>query len=316
MIRSRILPFMLSAHTALPATAQNLVPNGGFEEVIDCPDWQSQLDRTAFWFDPSEGGTPDYYHACATNAWYATPGSTVGFQETVDGQAYAGIFLWIEDVLTNWREYLEVGLASPLVQGQCYRLSLRANLADFSGFTTDALGVCLAQDSILAGDPYPPGIVPQVLLSPGTFLDRDAWTLLQGDFIAQGGERFLMIGNFSWDAQTTTPALPDGPPNTGDFAYALVDAVSLTPCSAITIGLEEQEAGLVQGTVLFTDRLEVNMGVAPDGHYSVLDAQGRLMCVGSITDSSVDTANWSQGPYVVEIRSIRGRVWRRAVIKG
>lgn len=37
------------------AHAQQLVPNPGFEELLQCPDFQSQLDRTAHWFDPSVG---------------------------------------------------------------------------------------------------------------------------------------------------------------------------------------------------------------------------------------------------------------------
>ncbi len=99
-----------SAFWASTAFPQNLVPNGGFEEVLECPDFQSQLDRTAHWFDPSEMGTPDYYHACG-DPWYSVPDNTVGFQEPVDGQAYVGMFLWIY-LLEDVRELIEVELLS------------------------------------------------------------------------------------------------------------------------------------------------------------------------------------------------------------
>ena len=80
------------------AHAQQLVPNPGFEELLQCPDFQSQLDRTAHWFDPSAGGTPDYFHACGAPL-YSVPDNAAGVQDPVSGQAYAGIFLWIQNVL-------------------------------------------------------------------------------------------------------------------------------------------------------------------------------------------------------------------------
>lgn len=295
-----------------PAVAQNLVPNAGFEEVLACPDFQSQLDHTTHWFDPSEGGTPDYYHACG-DPWYAVPQNTVGFQEPVDGVAYAGIFLWIEDVLVDWREYLEVGLTVPLVPGQCYRFRMHANLGDFSGFTTDRLGVHFATDSILSADPFPPGMSPHIALAPGTFLDRTDWITLEGEYEAGGGERFLMIGNYYDNAGTTTQAVPGGPPNTGDFVYCYVDSVSLTPCGAIALDVSEAPPSFIQGAMPFTDVLHLRL---PSGleDFIVRDSTGRVLVSGRAVDVVLDSSQWPSGCYQVELKGSHG-AYRTRVLK-
>lgn len=48
---------------AFSVGAQNLVPNGDFEDYTQCPDYVSQIDRAVGWFRPTEG-TSDYLHAC------------------------------------------------------------------------------------------------------------------------------------------------------------------------------------------------------------------------------------------------------------
>ncbi len=307
---------ILALHSLLACTsvgnAQELVPNGSFEEVLICPDWQSQLDRTAFWFDPSEGGSPDYYHACG-EPLYALPDNTVGFQESVDGQGYVGIFLWIANVLDEWREYIEVGLTSPLIPGQCYQFRMHANLADFSDKTTDDLGVFFSMDSVLSDDPYPPGMAPQLALAPGTFLDRESWTVLEGAYIANGGERFLMIGNFLWDAETSVQVSPGGTPNTGDFVYCLVDSVSLTPCGAIALGMEGPSDPIVLGAMPITDELHL-VDAVRGAKFTVCDLAGRRISTGVITDGMIDARHWAIGTYVVEVAT-PARIQRATVMK-
>jgi len=299
---------IIIANSALQA--QNLVPNGGFEEVLECPDFQSQLDRTAHWFDPSAMGTPDYYHACG-EPWYSVPDNTVGFQEPVDGQAYVGIFLWIH-LLEDMREMIEVELLNTLQAGQCYRFRMHANLGDFSQRTTDDLGVFFSDSAITTQTAEPPPVLPHIALAPGTYLNKSDWTVLEGEYVASGGERYLMIGNYLLDAQTTLVADTGG---TGNFVYCHIDSVSLTPCGAIALGVEEEDTSIVEGPIPFQDRLAIRMERAPGGTCRVTDMQGRLMWTGDATNAHVETSSWPVGPYAVEVRSREGRVARCVVAK-
>ncbi|MBP6310680.1 MAG: hypothetical protein KA408_00305 [Flavobacteriales bacterium] len=296
------LPHVFLLWSAI-AVAQNLVPNPSFEERLLCPDFQSQLDRTAFWFDPSEDGTPDYYHEC-NGGLYSVPNSTVGFQQSVQGKAYVGIFLWIENVLTDWREYIEVELMSELQAGECYRFHMYANLADFSGRTTDALGVHFYPDSVLRNDPYPPGEVPHLALSSGTYLDREEWTVLEGEYTAAGGERFLMIGNYEWNAQTSTEVVPGGPANTGNFVYCLVDSVTLTPCVQTSIQdpfLSDNEEPIIVNVQ--DGRIVMHGSMGANAVYSITDQMGKQVAQGACSDQFISTARFVPGIYFLEVRS-------------
>lgn len=296
------------------AHAQQLVPNPGFEELLQCPDFQSQLDRTAHWFDPSVGGTPDLFHACG-EPLYSVPGNAVGVQDPVNGQAYAGIFLWIQNVLDEWREYLEVPLTAPLNAGTCYHFRMHANLGDFSGFTTDALGVHFAMDSVLTDDPFAPGLEPHISLAPGTFLDRNVWTVVEGEYTAAGGERFLLIGNLNNDAGTTVQPLPPGPPNTGDHIYAFIDSVTVTPCGGIALALPEATASSLRIPSPVPDVLQLPLSAA-DVRVRVFDSAGRTVHAGAAGEGTVHTAAWRPGVYVVELSGPRGVLLRQRVLKG
>lgn len=300
----RTTTLVLCYSAVVRLAAQNLIPNPGFEEVLLCPDFQSQLDRTAFWFDPSEGGTPDFYHACATDAWFSTPQSTVGFQEPADGQGYSGIFLWFGNVLNEWREFIEVELTEPLVADRCYHLTLHANLADYSGHTTDALGARFYPDSVLLTNPFPPGEAPHIELVEGSFLSREDWTILEGDYIAMGGERFVMIGNYRTDAETSTQALTGGPPNTGNFAYALIDAMSLVECTTLNVG-DDVPANwrpfVHAGSISF-------LGTPPRGsRYRMLDSTGRVLGQGRITSNTIPLPGNIEGVLLFECEDGRSR---------
>ena len=40
------------------ASAQNLIPNGDFEQLAGCPTYISQIDSAAYWFNPTLGIGP------------------------------------------------------------------------------------------------------------------------------------------------------------------------------------------------------------------------------------------------------------------
>jgi hypothetical protein len=293
--------------------AQELIPNGGFEEMLQCPDFQGQMDRTAFWFDPGPA-TPDYFHACAGNGWFSVPQSLHGFQEPFEGQARAGEFIWIGNAAAaEQREYMEVELLEPLVKDRCYRLRLRVNLADFSGRTTDAFGARFYADSVLLPNLFPPGDPPHIALPAGTFLDRDAWTLLEGEHIASGGERFIMLGNFLFDAQTVTLPLTGGPANTGNWVYVFIDAVSLTPCAAMA-STESSSAGAPR-PVITDGALRWAGAPEPGSRYRLRDTTGRLVAEGAIGSAPIQLGSAPGSILIVERISRSGSLFYRVIAR-
>jgi hypothetical protein len=68
--------------------AQNLVPNGDFEQYHSCPTFHSQLDSALYWFNPGlylpGNSTPDYYNACGSPP-ASVPDNFCGSQNALSG---------------------------------------------------------------------------------------------------------------------------------------------------------------------------------------------------------------------------------------
>ena len=72
-----LLGFMLP----MGVFAQNLVPNGGFEEYRNCPRYLGNFqDDVAYWTTPTAGST-DYFHLCSQHM--GTPENFNGAQITL-----------------------------------------------------------------------------------------------------------------------------------------------------------------------------------------------------------------------------------------
>jgi hypothetical protein len=95
------------------------------------------------------------------------------------------------------REYLQFALERPLESGRRYRLSFRVSAAENSGYITDRVGAIFSAVDRRKG--LPPGLREraQVENPLGRMLgDTAGWMQVSGIHNAQGGERFVIIGNF------------------------------------------------------------------------------------------------------------------------
>src|SRR5688572_7787006 len=86
--------------------AQNLVPNGSFEEYSVCPGSYSRHPaefRVASWRTLNTG-SPDYFNTCSDGE-AAVPYNWAGVSDPFDGHGYAGIYTWMQ-LEKEYREYL------------------------------------------------------------------------------------------------------------------------------------------------------------------------------------------------------------------
>lgn len=224
------------------ACGQNLVPNPSFERYTNCPSSISLFDYAAPWFTPTDG-TTDLFSSCAgPGSFVTTPTNMAGVQTPLTGQAYAGAAVWsvyglnTNNTYRDYREYLEVPLLSPLFSGRRYQVSFYVSCSESRPYAIAELGACLTPGPLITnGFSRNFNVVPQVE-NPSTNLlaSTNTWMLVQGTFIATGGESYLTIGNFRTDANTTwtnhNPAAP-----APDYAYYLFDDVSVVMlCDPLT----------------------------------------------------------------------------------
>ncbi|MEW6470396.1 MAG: gliding motility-associated C-terminal domain-containing protein [Bacteroidota bacterium] len=236
MKRKAILRIFLSIAflaAAKKSDTQNLVPNYSFEVYSSCPTNAAEIYKAIPWFQPSiangniyNSSSSEYFHSCNLTI-VGVPLNFAGRQIAFAGQGYAGIVLYAG----NNREYIEVKLIDSLIAGKTYCLSFYISLAESSEWGIDMIGGYLANDSVLTSVITYIPVIPQVEnATSNTITDTSGWVLISGSFIAQGGEKFLTIGNFRDNSNTQlTPMNPQFP---SGYAYYYIDDVSLICCDS------------------------------------------------------------------------------------
>ena len=124
--------------------------NGSFEQYDSCPDNGGQVNRALYWFSANNGlgGSAEYFNACDNPGICGVPNNFIGghhFAKT--GNAYAGIMLY--ENVSEYREYIEGILTSPLQTNAHYYVSFHVSLSNYASFGIDALGAYFTNDSLI-----------------------------------------------------------------------------------------------------------------------------------------------------------------------
>lgn len=226
---------------ASPSGAQNLVPNGDFEDYTQCPDYVSQIDRASGWFRPTEG-TSDYFHACLGVPWsLSVPDNSFGNEAAHSGDGYAGFYCFYANDAAGVpgdddREYVTHALAQPLVPGSTYAVEFFVSLADASKYAVRDIGALLSMSPPLRSDEFAIEGDPQVTNSTLALMDeKDGWTRINGCFVADSAYGYITIGNFHPAATTAYTEMSTEYPLTF-YSYYFVDDVSVTMTTAPDVG--------------------------------------------------------------------------------
>ena len=195
------------------------MPNGSFEELSDCP-IGADIEKAIGWFSSTEG-TPDLYNTCAPQiSNLSVPTNGYGFQNAQDGNGYAGIVCYGEGV--DYREYISIRLSKSLEENKLYAVSYYLNLPEISPKAVNNVGVGFLFNSsyLSASDVMNPD---KVIGNNFIVTDTLGWTKFQFYYYADGGENYLVIGNFKADNQTQVVEIQ----NTSGDQYYFVDNVSV-----------------------------------------------------------------------------------------
>ena len=296
------------------SNAQNLVLNPSFENTIPCwifinlGTWQMQCTN---WYSAS-GGSPDYFSETYDQMCYAlpVPQSTAGYQYARTGIAYVGLAPFFTTTLPtlNRREYIGGILSDTLKHGHKYCVSFYVSVADEMKYVVDGMGIYLSADSavdytINTNLPF----IPQIENPAGNIIyDTLNWVQISGTYIANGGEKYLTIGNFKDDAHTAI----DSTSSTGNSAYYFIDDVSVIDC---TVGINEIENlkdkiklmpnPAINELRIMSDELRINK-------IEVCDVLDNVMLVESAEAKEksikINVGNFAKGIYFVKVFSDKG----------
>ena len=229
-----VLIFYCLTKTDTCFSQTNLVLNGGFEQLTECPKEVSGLAKTAKYLSSPTAGTTDVFSTCSKGK-IAVPKNFRGYQEALSGQSYAGLYLFSPN---DYREYIQLPLNTALKEGDYYEFSLFVSLAESSTVSTSSLGVLftdepialetsknLSKSRLLRGKYQKFNF--QKLSWKGSYRDVNDWVKVEIGFEAKGFEQNIVLGNFRGDAFTTKFKISNKRPVTKEFAYYYIDEVVL-----------------------------------------------------------------------------------------
>src|SRR5262249_12654352 len=143
-----------------------------------------QMDYVKYWSSFRE--SPDYFNSCASSQLVSVPSNGLGFQYPANGNAYAGIHMFVNYV-PNYREYIGTTLSQNLEIGKEYEISARISLAH-----NDSIGVNVACNNFgflftnhqySKNEPLP--ILNHCQVGFGSVVtDTANWISMSGNFVA------------------------------------------------------------------------------------------------------------------------------------
>jgi len=215
---------------------ENLVNNPSFEEFNICPKGivgKPEKKLIPYWDVPSKG-TPDYFNSCCDGE-AGVPKNFAGKINARTGNAYCGIILRQNFTRDNkitgekpviYREYIQAELKTELVQGKKYRIRFYICNSSNSRFAVDAIGACITTEKVRINNKEVLDLIPVVENSSGHFLsNQHCWVVVEGIYQAQGGEKYLTIGNF-YNNYSTNYIMQNGN-SKFNYAYYYIDDVSV-----------------------------------------------------------------------------------------
>jgi outer membrane protein OmpA-like peptidoglycan-associated protein len=159
---------------ALPVVAQNLIPNGNFENPF--------LSHDKQWKQPHG----DYYH------YYQDP---YGAGDAFEGQFYNGICIYNHQE----NEFMQTRLSEPLKAGESYCVKTMARLYDVKSINHemhDKIGLLFTSYPFSVERPFFPDDKPELFWLIPDSINRTEWFALDTVYVADGTEKFLTIGYF------------------------------------------------------------------------------------------------------------------------
>lgn len=227
----KINSLLILIATAITTIAQvNIVPNPSFEETSGRIKGEGAIELAAPWKSVSLISV-DLYSASAKTDEYSVPKNVYGEEDPKTGSNYAGLSFYGYGSREP-RAYLGVELTQSLEAGKEYCMKFHVSMSDMSKFAANNLGLHVSKEDVTDQTDGILNLTPHIKsLKNDPFSKQFLWTPICGLYKAEGGEKFITIGNFDSDEKTTTEKVRLSREFAGkrqqNNAYYFVDDVSV-----------------------------------------------------------------------------------------
>lgn len=195
-----VFVMMLAVSSVIAQEGVNLVQNGSFEEMDKKPKRLGKIDAATGWVSPT-GVRADVF-VDGKYEEIGVPLNIYGKEDAKEGENYAGIVAYSFGQKVP-RSYATVKLNSPMKKGMKYCVEYYVSLAECSKFAINTVSAKFSKKSYGTDTKLPiydePSISP---FSEEPITARYNWTKVCGVYTAEGGEKWLTMGNFMSDEDT------------------------------------------------------------------------------------------------------------------
>ncbi|MFK8038167.1 MAG: OmpA family protein [Crocinitomicaceae bacterium] len=183
-------------------SATDLVENGSFEDIIGKIKRAGSIDLSSGWVSPTKTAA-DIYSSIIRDD-FGSPENVNGKEDPQDGSAYAGFTSFsYGDKLP--RSYVSTKLKLPMHKGQTYCVKFYVSLAEGSKYGSNNIAANFSKKQYnINEDKSIMGKSSVMHVENPIFSGQFGWEEVCGTYIAEGGEKFLTIGNFSSNGETVS----------------------------------------------------------------------------------------------------------------
>jgi hypothetical protein len=308
--RKRLLCFLVFGFFSFANYAQNLVPNGSFEEYEMCPDGLSQLPFATGWLNVV--GTCDFFHECSENVGVPTNSEAEQYPFAENG--YAGLFCFDQNNFNN-REIMCTQLTAELEIGTTYYYSFRCVRGERSSNKRSCNNIGLRFETELPTTEED-WITNYAHLTVDTIVnDTINWNFFSGSITPTNNFKYLAIGNFYTDDQTQSFSFDEVYDR---YAYYLFDDIRLSTDSSFVLNtgyplLQNQIFSM--GTNFIGAELSVEL--LRTGQLLVYDIYGNLVHMSNLSEGAhrINLSALSQGFYAINFVCVSGEYFVSKIYK-
>jgi OmpA-OmpF porin, OOP family len=229
----QLVAFTALISLPLFASAQkedNLVDNGGFESSTGKPKKLGQIDLATGWISPT-GYRADYFMSDSKIPDVGVPENAFGKEQAKEGENYAGIVAFSYGNKMP-RSYIMAKLKTPMKKDVTYCISFYVSMSEASKYACNQIGANISKKAF--GTDQKVHLIDQTQIQHPdnkVFNASYNWEKVCGSYKAEGGEKFLTIGNFTSDQDTkyeTNKKPKDSKVTQIVAAYYYIDEVVVT----------------------------------------------------------------------------------------
>lgn len=247
---TKLFPAVLILIFFHSASAQNIVPNNGFENYSSLPNGYGQWYKLTGWSNLNgyigfvwPYASPDFLHSSG-GAGVDIPFNTFATVNAFAGNAILGFTVW-HGTTPAFREYAAIQFSTPMIAGETYDVSMwitNGSAAWYCGAGCNHIGMGFSMSLPYQMDHEPIGGIPQCEYAGEIW--NTGWQFISFTYTADQAYNYLTIGNFYDDLSTshTTHAAFA----MSNAAYYFIDEVVVMPAAALAVSLENfyaQEKG-------------------------------------------------------------------------